>query len=186
MGRCSAIAIAHHNRGDEGAAPHPPPGMRRAWTPIDRGGAAAAGQPAGGRVRAPRLNTEGLNIPPRHGRGRGAVDVRPSWGENAPTGRSEPGGSRWRGRPMGLITWLIFGAIAGWLASLINKTNAAQGWIGNIVLGIVGAIVGGFVYRLIVGDGFTLRFNVGSLLVAILGALLVSYLWSLLTRRRGV
>jgi len=85
---------------------------------------------------------------------------------------------------MGPITWLIFGALAGWLASLVNKTNREHGCLTNIALGIVGAIVGGFVYRVIAGDGFTVRFNLSSLLVAILGALLVSAFWNVLTRRR--
>lgn len=47
------------------------------------------------------------------------------------------------GGTMGLIGWIVLGALAYWLASLINKTNREQGWIGNIVLGIVGALVGG-------------------------------------------
>lgn len=77
---------------------------------------------------------------------------------------------------MGPITWIIFGALAGWITSLIAGTNEEQGWLMNIVLGIVGAIVGGFVWRLIAGDGFETGFNIGSLLVAILGGLIVSYL----------
>lgn len=87
---------------------------------------------------------------------------------------------------MGLILWLIFGALAGWLASLINKTNRHQGWIGNIVLGIVGALVGGFLWNLVSGDGFDAGFNIGSLIIAIVGALIVSYLFTMLTGKRGV
>ena len=87
---------------------------------------------------------------------------------------------------MGLILWLIFGALAGWLASLINGTNREQGWIGNIVLGIVGALVGGFLYSLISGDGFDTGFNIGSLIVAVVGALIVSWLFSMLTGRKAV
>ena len=44
---------------------------------------------------------------------------------------------------MGIILWIIFGALAGWIASKIVGTDAQQGWILNIVMGIVGAIVGG-------------------------------------------
>jgi uncharacterized membrane protein YeaQ/YmgE (transglycosylase-associated protein family) len=76
---------------------------------------------------------------------------------------------------MGLIAWIIFGALAGWITSIIAGTNKDQGWVMNIVLGIVGAIVGGFVWSLISGDGFDAGFNVGSLLVAIVGGLIVSY-----------
>jgi uncharacterized membrane protein YeaQ/YmgE (transglycosylase-associated protein family) len=89
---------------------------------------------------------------------------------------------------MGLIGWLILGALAGWLASLINKTNREQGWIGNIVLGIVGALVGGFLWNLIAGDDgdSIIDFSVGSLILAVIGALIVSYLYSMLTGKRGV
>ena len=87
---------------------------------------------------------------------------------------------------MGLILWLIFGALAGWLASLINGTNREQGWVGNIILGILGALVGGFVYNLIVDGSFSAGFNVGSLVVAIVGALIVSWLFSMLTGRKAI
>jgi len=87
---------------------------------------------------------------------------------------------------VGLIVWLIFGALAGWLASLINRTNRQQGWIGNIVLGIVGALVGGFLWNLITDADGSLDFTVGSLIIAVVGALIVSYLFTLVTGKRGV
>ena len=87
---------------------------------------------------------------------------------------------------MGLILWLIFGALAGWLASLINGTNREQGWIGNIILGILGALVGGFLYSLIADGSFDAGVNVGSLIVAIIGALIVSWLFSILTGRKAI
>jgi uncharacterized membrane protein YeaQ/YmgE (transglycosylase-associated protein family) len=87
---------------------------------------------------------------------------------------------------MGLIGWIVLGAVAGWLASLINKTNQSQGWIGNIVLGIVGALVGGFLWNLIADEDNVIGFSIGSLIIAVIGALIVSYLFTLLTGRRGV
>jgi uncharacterized membrane protein YeaQ/YmgE (transglycosylase-associated protein family) len=87
---------------------------------------------------------------------------------------------------MGLIGWIILGALAGWLASVINKTNREQGWIGNIVLGIVGAIAGGFLWNLISDSDGSLDFSIGSLLIAIIGALIVSFLYTMLTGKRGV
>ena len=89
---------------------------------------------------------------------------------------------------MGLIGWLVLGALAGWLASLINKTNREQGWIGNIVLGIVGGLIGGFVWNLIAGDDgdSILEFSIGSLILAVIGALIVSFLYTALTGKRGV
>lgn len=70
---------------------------------------------------------------------------------------------------MGIIAWLIFGALAGWIASMIIGNNEEQGALGNIIVGILGAIVGGFVARVLGVDGIT-GFNVVSLLVAIVGA----------------
>jgi uncharacterized membrane protein YeaQ/YmgE (transglycosylase-associated protein family) len=87
---------------------------------------------------------------------------------------------------VGLIGWIVLGAAAGWIASLINKTNREQGWIGNIVLGIVGALVGGFLWNLIVDEDNVIDFSVGSLIIAVIGALIVSYLYSMLTGRRGL
>lgn len=89
---------------------------------------------------------------------------------------------------MGLIGWIVLGAIAGWLASLINKTNDSQGWIGNIVLGVVGALVGGFIWNQFFGkDGDNIiAFSVGSIILAVIGALIVSFIYSMLTGKRGV
>jgi len=87
---------------------------------------------------------------------------------------------------MGLIGWIILGALAGWLASLINKTNREQGWIGNIVLGVIGAIVGGFLWNLITNSDGSADFTLGSLIIAVVGALIVSYLFTLMTGKRGV
>lgn len=73
---------------------------------------------------------------------------------------------------MGIIAWIIFGALAGWLASMIMGTNSQQGGFMNIVAGIVGAFIGGFVMSLFGNAGVT-TFNLRSLLVAILGALIL-------------
>lgn len=71
-----------------------------------------------------------------------------------------------------IITWIIFGALAGWIASIIMKTNAEQGALGNIVVGILGAMIGGFLVRMLTGNAVS-DFNLGSLVVAILGAVLL-------------
>ncbi len=49
---------------------------------------------------------------------------------------------------MGLISWVIFGAIVGWLGSKLAGTDSQQGWIANIILGIIGAVIGGVVWGL--------------------------------------
>jgi len=70
------------------------------------------------------------------------------------------------------IVWIVFGALAGWIASMITKTNAEQGALGNIITGIVGAFIGGFLVRLLTGSDVS-GFNLASLLVAILGAVIL-------------
>ena len=71
---------------------------------------------------------------------------------------------------MNIIAWIVFGAIAGWLASLI--TNTGEGLLGDIILGIVGALIGGWIMRAL-GYGGVSGFNLYSFIVAILGAIVL-------------
>ena len=48
---------------------------------------------------------------------------------------------------MNIILWIIFGALAGWIASMIMGTNAQMGALANIIVGIVGALIGGFLMQ---------------------------------------
>ena len=70
------------------------------------------------------------------------------------------------------IAWILFGALAGWIASIIMKTNAEQGALGNIIVGIIGAFIGGFLFRTLTGNDVT-GFNIGSLVIAIVGAVIL-------------
>ena len=74
---------------------------------------------------------------------------------------------------MGLLSWIVFGAIAGWLASIIAGTNRRQGCLTDIVVGVVGAFVGGLIMQLVTGQGFAFGFNVPSFVVAGLGAIVL-------------
>ena len=71
-----------------------------------------------------------------------------------------------------LIAWIVFGALAGWIASLVMNTDEQQGGIANIVVGILGAVIGGFIVRALGSSGMT-GFNLYSLLVAIGGAIVL-------------
>jgi uncharacterized membrane protein YeaQ/YmgE (transglycosylase-associated protein family) len=73
---------------------------------------------------------------------------------------------------MGWLAWLIVGAIAGWLASMVMKTNRQQGLIMDIVVGIVGALIGGFLFNLVGASGTT-GFNIWSVFVAFVGAVVL-------------
>lgn len=73
---------------------------------------------------------------------------------------------------MGIITWIIFGAIAGWVSSMFMNTDNEQGAIGNIVMGIVGAVVAGFLMPFLGLAGVT-GFNLYSIIVAVIGAMVV-------------
>ncbi len=74
---------------------------------------------------------------------------------------------------MGLLAWIIFGALAGWLASIIAGTDRRQGCLLDIVVGIVGALVGGFLMQIVTGQGLQFGFNMRSFIVAVLGAIIV-------------
>jgi uncharacterized membrane protein YeaQ/YmgE (transglycosylase-associated protein family) len=68
---------------------------------------------------------------------------------------------------MGILIWIIFGALVGWVASMIMKGGGGLVW--DIIVGIVGAVIGGFIMSLL-GEGGVSGFNIYSFLVALLGA----------------
>ena len=76
---------------------------------------------------------------------------------------------------MNPLLWIIFGGIVGWIASLVMGTNARQGLLMDILLGIVGAVIGGFVMNFFGEPGVT-GFNLYSTVVAVVGAVIVIYL----------
>lgn len=71
---------------------------------------------------------------------------------------------------MGILMWILFGAIVGWLASMFMGTS--EGLLMDIVLGIVGAILGGWVMSFF-GEGGVTGFNLYSFIVAVLGAVIL-------------
>ena len=82
---------------------------------------------------------------------------------------------------MGIITWLIFGALVGWVASMIMKRNSEMGMVGNIVVGVIGAGLGGWIASLL-GVGTVTGFNFYSLLIALAGACLLLLVIGLVQR----
>lgn len=83
---------------------------------------------------------------------------------------------------MNIILWIIFGALVGWIASIIMRTNAEQGAVGNIIVGIIGAFLGGAISRALGGPGVS-GFNLTSIIIAILGAVILLFFVRLFTNR---
>jgi uncharacterized membrane protein YeaQ/YmgE (transglycosylase-associated protein family) len=73
---------------------------------------------------------------------------------------------------MNILLWIIFGALAGWIASIIMKTNNGQGPLMDIIVGILGAVIGGWVMNFFGQAGVT-GFNIYSFIVAIIGAIIL-------------
>jgi len=82
---------------------------------------------------------------------------------------------------MGIIGWIIIGGIAGWVASKIMNTDAQQGIILNIVVGIIGAVLGGWMLSLLGMDGT--GGIIVSFLTALLGAVVLLFVVKAVTQR---
>ena len=83
---------------------------------------------------------------------------------------------------MNWLVWIIFGALAGWIASMVMGANRQMGALANIVVGIVGALIGGFLMNNVFGAPGVTGFNLPSLLVAIGGAVVLLFLVGLVRR----
>jgi uncharacterized membrane protein YeaQ/YmgE (transglycosylase-associated protein family) len=86
---------------------------------------------------------------------------------------------------MNIIIWLIVGGLIGWVASMIMKTDAQQGVILNVVVGIVGALLGGWLLAPLLGTGTinSSDFSIGGLGVSLLGAVILLAIVNLFRRK---
>ncbi|NLX84920.1 MAG: GlsB/YeaQ/YmgE family stress response membrane protein [Synergistaceae bacterium] len=84
---------------------------------------------------------------------------------------------------MGILSWIVLGALAGWVGSIIMGRNSSMGLIANIGVGIVGAFVGGYVMNLMDRPGVT-GFNLPSFFIALLGAVILLAIVNFFSRRR--
>jgi uncharacterized membrane protein YeaQ/YmgE (transglycosylase-associated protein family) len=80
---------------------------------------------------------------------------------------------------IGIIVWLIVGGIVGWLASIIMRTDAQQGILLNIVVGIVGAFIGGLIFT---GGSINEGITLYSFIVSLLGAVILLAIVNLFRR----
>jgi uncharacterized membrane protein YeaQ/YmgE (transglycosylase-associated protein family) len=85
---------------------------------------------------------------------------------------------------MNLIIWLVVGGLIGWIASLIMKTDAQQGLVLNVIVGIVGALLGGWLLSPLVGAGTVNQgdFSLMGLLVSLGGAIILLFIVNLIRR----
>ncbi len=87
---------------------------------------------------------------------------------------------------MNFIIWLVVGGIIGWLASMVMKTDAQQGVILNVVVGIIGAMLGGWLISPLVGVGTINQnnFSLPAMLVSLVGAVILLAIVNLFRRGR--
>jgi uncharacterized membrane protein YeaQ/YmgE (transglycosylase-associated protein family) len=83
---------------------------------------------------------------------------------------------------MSILSWIVVGLIAGWLAGMIMK-GGGYGLLGNLVVGVVGALLGGFLATLLFGGDYVTGFNLVTILVALVGAIVLIWLMRLLPGR---
>lgn len=82
---------------------------------------------------------------------------------------------------MSILAWIVLGGIAGWLASLVMNTDAQQGILMNIIIGIAGAFIGGMVASFF-GIGGLTGFSIMSLLTATIGSILLLWVYKMFAR----
>lgn len=87
---------------------------------------------------------------------------------------------------MGILVWLIVGGVVGWLASIIMRTDAQQGILLNVVVGIVGALLAGFVVSPMLGIGtINQGISLATFLVSLVGAVILLAIVNLFRRGRA-
>jgi uncharacterized membrane protein YeaQ/YmgE (transglycosylase-associated protein family) len=84
---------------------------------------------------------------------------------------------------MGIIAWIVLGAIAGYLAGMLVKGDEGLGVIGHIVLGIIGALVGGFLAGTVLKVADVTGINIESTVVAVIGAIIAVVVVNAVTGR---
>lgn len=87
---------------------------------------------------------------------------------------------------MNFIIWLVVGGVIGWIASMIMNTNAQQGAILNVIVGIVGSVLGGWLVGPLLGAGTINQndFSVRGLIASLIGAVILLAIVNLVRRGR--
>jgi uncharacterized membrane protein YeaQ/YmgE (transglycosylase-associated protein family) len=83
---------------------------------------------------------------------------------------------------VGILSWIIVGLIAGWLAKMVIPGEGPGGWVGDLVVGVIGAVIGGWIWSFFGHVGAT-GINLPSIIVAFVGSVVLLWLMRLFTRR---
>lgn len=83
---------------------------------------------------------------------------------------------------MWILAWIIFGAIVGWVASIMTGNNKRMGLGKNIIVGLLGAVIGGWLSTLFVIGSYN-EFSLNSFFVALIGAVVLLFVVNLFSRR---
>lgn len=85
---------------------------------------------------------------------------------------------------MNLLIWLVVGGVIGWIASMIMRTDAQQGVLLNVVVGVAGAMLGGWLISPLLGVGTIneSNFSIGSMVVSLVGAVILLAVFNLFRR----
>lgn len=86
---------------------------------------------------------------------------------------------------MGIISWIIFGLIAGAIAKAIHPGKDPGGWIITIIIGILGSILGGWIGSSVLGWGSVSGWNFKSFILAIVGAIILLWIYGLIKRNKA-
>lgn len=87
---------------------------------------------------------------------------------------------------MGVVSWLVVGAVAGYLAGMFVKGDERLGVIGHIFLGIVGALIGGFIAGQLFGGDYISGINIQTIVVATIGGVIAVVAYKMLLGRGTV
>ena len=77
---------------------------------------------------------------------------------------------------MGILSWVVLGGLAGWVASMFTGTNKKMGIPANVFVGILGAVVGGWIFNFF-GHIGAYGFNLYSFMVAFIGASVLLFIF---------
>lgn len=86
---------------------------------------------------------------------------------------------------MSIVSWLVVGLVAGYLAGMFVKGDEGLGVIGHLLLGVVGALVGGFIANQVLGADYTAGINIATIVVATIGAVIAVVAYKMLLGRGG-